>query len=200
MDPTTDFQSFYGIEDLLDGTSFDSPRDDGSFVKQTLQSAVCPAGKSYCTEGSPIVTCQIDPTIGKCPGVDWVTQHGWYLDFPVAGERNNTSTQLVQGTLVVTTNRPQSGACVAGGISFRYSLDYESGGSVVSGSNYVGGQLGEGMMTGGPVLGGLPDGGIKGTAGSDNEGSTNPFDTKEVPTDPPENNLRRISWRELITE
>jgi type IV pilus assembly protein PilY1 len=203
LDPTDDYQSFYGIrDDLSDSASPVEPQNDTSFVKQTLQSAVCPAGATYCTPGRPIVTLDCQEKQGDpdavCPKVevDWANSRGWYLDFPAKGERDNTDIHLVQGTLVVTTNRPQSGACVAGGVSYRYYLDYASGGPVDNSSDLVGGQLGEGMNVDGPVLG-LDNGELGGTFGPD---AADPHGVDKVPVGSLDKKWRRISWRELITE
>jgi Tfp pilus tip-associated adhesin PilY1 len=82
-----------------------------------------------------------DRTISKKP-VDWKTQDGFFIDLnpkfaldPATGnspgERVFLDVRLIFGTLIVTSNVPAAGgACVAGGSSFQYGLDFRTGGYV----------------------------------------------------------------------
>jgi type IV pilus assembly protein PilY1 len=199
---TTTTQSLYAIKDADPpiSTSYGNPRDNARFKKRTMQAALCPDDWSSCSPGDPIVTVT-DPLGNKFDAEDtgWTDMDGWYLDFPVAGERVDTSLQLARGVLSITTNKPQSGACVPAGVSFRYHLNYRTGGPVVtdgdSDSGYAGSKLGEYMSTGGPML----DTGDSLLQYSSGDESGPP---REDP--PPEllpgDKMRRISWRELIVE
>ncbi|MBC7946011.1 MAG: pyrrolo-quinoline quinone [Burkholderiales bacterium] len=73
--------------------------------------------------------------------VDWTTQRGWFVDFnPLndsPGERVNLDTQLVAGTLLVTTNVPNTAACNIGGNSWDYQFDYADGSYVSTSQSQV---------------------------------------------------------------
>ncbi|GHU28276.1 hypothetical protein AGMMS50256_10090 [Betaproteobacteria bacterium] len=210
---TTGTQSIYGIKDRLEASDYGNPRDPAStysFVQQKLVYSagdVCAPGMVYCPEGKPKISFErdIDGKQIKNP-VDWATDDGWYVDFPVGGERANTDIVLVQGTLVVVTNTPQSGACVPAGSSNIYFLDYRTGG-FVDGLDNAGYGLSDNLSSG-PELVFTPDGGIKsivqgdtttggGPAGGGGFGGASDEDT---PTNPDGDSIRRISWRELIIE
>src|SRR5882672_8036546 len=128
-------QSIYGIRDQLDN----APIYGGAFV--------APASFRNGTAGAASVVQQdlaqsgADRTISKKP-VDWKTQDGFFIDLnprfaldPVSGnspgERVFLDVRLIFGTLIVTSNVPAAGgACVAGGSSFQYGLDFRTGGYV----------------------------------------------------------------------
>jgi len=116
-------QSIYGIRDQLD-SGFIPPASfrTGNVVQQTLSAS-----------GS-------NRTISKNP-VDWTSQDGFFIDLnptfaldPLSGnspgERVVLDVRLIQGTLLVTSNVPAGGACVPGGTSFQYGLDFRTGGYV----------------------------------------------------------------------
>jgi type IV pilus assembly protein PilY1 len=186
---TTSAQSFYAIkDDFLDSTSYTDLRGSGSgFVKQTMQSALCPDDNPYCRPGEPIVTVTNN-------AVDWERDNGWYVDFPVSGERVDTQIRLSRGVLTIVTNKPQSGACVPAGVSFRYHLNYRTGGSVVDTdgeAGYAGGKLGDYLSTGGPILGDRDT----------NSGDQAGIDIDLRPEIPPGSiPWVGVSWRELIVE
>ena len=125
----TSQQSFYAIKDGLSAATipstaiFNNPRTLGSFVQQTETATTCPAGTpaTICSAGQSVRTSSHNV-------VDLGTKSGWFIDFPVLGERANTDPTLALGTLVFTTNKPDSGECVAGGYSYLYFLDYRTGG------------------------------------------------------------------------
>ncbi|MDR0578805.1 MAG: hypothetical protein LBI87_15060 [Candidatus Accumulibacter sp.] len=193
MSETTDKQSFYAIKDPLDSTTYyDDPRGAGfSFVQQTMTAGLCPAGHSFCVEGTPIVTLSKNL-------VDWATDHGWYVDFPAGGERVNVPFYLDQGTLSITTNKPQIGACVPAGVSYKYFLDYLTGGYVEGTDGIGGSKIGDYLSTGGPG-GQTAGGGIVENLGTDSGGREG-IETVEVPVGGAGEKMRRISWRELIVE
>jgi type IV pilus assembly protein PilY1 len=190
---TKDTHSFYAIKDPLDATTYSDIRDSGDFVGQTMTAGLCPDNHAMCEPGTPIVTVTKNP-------VSWATDSGWYVDFPVDGERVNTTTRLVRGTLSITTNKPETGACVPAGISYKYFLDYQTGGYVGDGNDggYAGGKLGDFLSTGGPS--GQTSDGKPVEVGRGDASGAGSVDTREIPTGSPAANMRRISWRELVVE
>ncbi|MDR2452544.1 MAG: hypothetical protein LBE85_12460, partial [Candidatus Accumulibacter sp.] len=191
---TDGVQSFYAIkDDFLATTSYTDLRaNDSGFVQQTMSSALCPDDSPYCQPGEPIVTITGNE-------VNWGVEdgdNGWYVDFPVAGERVDTNTRLAKGVLTITTNKPQSGACVPAGVSFRYHLNYRSGAAIVTmedGSGYAGDKLGDFLSTGGPLLG------DRESSGPDQGGI--PILIQERP-EIPRGSIPwvGVSWREVIVE
>ena len=183
-------QSLYAIKD---GGPHENPRA-GGFVKQTMTVAgECPASHPYCPAGIPLVTVTKNP-------VDWATQSGWYADFPVGGERVNTSMRLMQGTLAITTNLPQTGACVPAGISRIYYLDYKTGGYVTAldgADEGLGGfLLGDQLGTRGTFVQ-TEDGVVHGLVQQDCTGEEC-IKLPDPPFENPGKKARRISWRQLI--
>ncbi|MDR3299336.1 MAG: hypothetical protein LBU43_04895 [Candidatus Accumulibacter sp.] len=168
-----------------------------NFVEQIMQDGgLCPSGNPYCVTDDPIV--KISKNL-----VDWGTKDGWYVDFIADGERVNTTMKLLQGTLVLMTNKPQSGACVPAGVSYVYFLDYETGGYVGNevdedGNGFAGGKWGDFLVTS-PVFVQNPDGSIGIVAQGDGSGADFIGD-RNVPFGDPGDNVRRLSWRELVIE
>ncbi|MDR0378647.1 MAG: hypothetical protein LBI62_01625 [Candidatus Accumulibacter sp.] len=190
---THDTQSLYAIKDRLTDQVYDDPRSQPTlFVKQTMSvGSLCAASNPYCVTGEPIVTVTKNP-------VDWANQNGWYVDFPVGGERVNVAMDLRLGTLSITTNTPQTGACVPAGVSNVYYLDYATGGYVLEGSDGLGGfKLKDDMGTSG-IFVNTADG-PKHLIQTDNTGEES-IGTPDPLFRRPGDNARRISWRELIIE
>lgn len=107
----TEQQTLYGIKDDDNATALVNPR--GSLVQQT------------------IVASGSDTRIsGTENEVNWDTGEGWYVDFPDSGERQNVSSELVLGTLLVPTTVPTSSACQPAGFGWLTFLDYRTGSSV----------------------------------------------------------------------
>ncbi|MCP5249718.1 MAG: hypothetical protein H6942_14475 [Candidatus Accumulibacter sp.] len=194
---TSQGQSLYAIKDRLTDTDYGSPRPltpaqttpvPGDFVTQTLTTGVCPTGNAYCTAGDTIVTATNN-------AVDFHVKDGWYIDFPVAGERVNTDLRLQLGTLAFNTNTPTAGACVPVGVSFAYFLDYRSGGYVDGTSGLLGVRLGE-YLSSAPSVIRLEDGTIRELIRTDAPDTI----SAPVPTAPGPLDTRRVSWRELVTE
>lgn len=188
---TSGTQSIYAIEDQ--GTvDYGNPRTTalGSFVAQTMTTDVCPAGNDYCDEGDLIVS------ISNTNAVSWGSKNGWYVDLPVGGERINTSMTLVQGTLTFATNRPTTGACIQGGVSYNYFLDYLTGGAIEGIGDVVGVKIGD-YLSSGASVGQGSDGTIWGFRKGDNADPPGPY---KIPTGDSGPGIRRISWRELIIE
>jgi type IV pilus assembly protein PilY1 len=123
-------QTIYGIRDQLDK----APVNGGAFV-----------AKANFRTGNPVQQflgqSGVNRTVTKNP-VDWTTQDGFFIDlnphFPGVppegnspGERVFLDVRLILGTLLITSNFPPTGgACVAGGHSFQYGLDFRTGGYI----------------------------------------------------------------------
>lgn len=193
----TTVQSIYGIKDpLATGTTasvaiYNNPRTSTSFVQQTITVTTCPAGSptTICTTGQSVRTSSNNT-------VNFASDYGWFFDLPDSGERANTNPTLALGTLGFTTNVPNSSACTVGGYSYRYFLDYRTGGAVsTSSTGVVGALLGNALATR-PVYVRLPNNTVvELTRLSD--GTTV---TSNVPIGGGATATRRTSWRELITE
>jgi Tfp pilus tip-associated adhesin PilY1 len=126
----------------------------------------------------------------------------------------------VLGSLLFTTNTPDTTACTAGGYSSLYFLDYATGAAVSSSSNNIVGQsLGNSLATR-PVVVLLPNGSIvveimmaapviSGNGVGTPDGmqpciggdcwQAKPQD-QTPPLDPPAATPRRSSWREIIID
>ncbi len=190
-------QSFYAIKDPLASTTtpssaiFENPRTGGTFVRQTETEGTCPAGTpaTICSTGQIVRTSSHN-------AVDLGSNNGWFVDFPQGGERANTDPSLVFGTLVFTTNKPDSSACTAGGYSFLYFLDYRTGGAVSSSTTgVVAKAIGNAFATR-PTVVQLPDGSLRALVRMS--------DVSTVVADIPIGNgsmvTRRVSWREIVTD
>ncbi|HRI91772.1 MAG TPA: PilC/PilY family type IV pilus protein [Accumulibacter sp.] len=194
---TTQKQSMYAIKDRLLDSDYGSPRPltpaqtiptPGTFVAQTLTSGTCPEGNAYCTSGDSIVTSSNN-------AVDFNTHDGWYIDFPVFGERVNTEMRLQLGTLAFNTNTPTVGACRPVGVSFAYYLDYRSGAAVEGTDGMAARRLGD-YLSASPSIVRLLDGTIRALVRTDAPSTVSaPVPTAATPLD-----TRRVSWRELVTE
>ncbi|XLZ70312.1 PilC/PilY family type IV pilus protein [Massilia sp. SR12] len=63
--------------------------------------------------------------------VSWVEDGGWYVELEDAGERVAVDPQLFFGNLLVSSVVPTASDCRAGGYSWLYQLDYNTGGFVI---------------------------------------------------------------------
>jgi len=87
-------------------------------------------------------------TISDPQPVDWAVNNGWYLNTPV-GERMNVDPRLQLGTFVIVANQPNEDYCTVGGVSWLYTVDYKSGGPVVTQRDMaVGEPVGNSIATG----------------------------------------------------
>ncbi len=126
--------------------------------------------------------------------VNYVTQNGWYIDFPTTGERVNTDPTIALGALIFTTNIPSSVVCQPGGSSWQYFINLKTGGLVdYSTVGYSGVFLGNALASR-PVLIQLPSGKVVSLVRSSDAKTIE----KDVPVAPPGTGARRISWRELF--
>jgi type IV pilus assembly protein PilY1 len=81
--------------------------------------------------------------------VDWSDGNGWYVETPV-GERITVDPRLQLGSLVVLSNSPEDDECTIGGSSWLYTLDFRTGGAIVTQRDMavgqrVGGAIGTGL-------------------------------------------------------
>ncbi len=187
----TSKQTLYAIKDNLGTTSFTNPRSLNTFVQQTISVGSCPtnAPASVCGPG------QIARTSTNL-AVDFGTKNGWFVDLPDTGERANNDPQLALGTLVLSTNVPNSTACTIGGSSNLYFFNYKTGGPVLpTTTNVVGKSLGNALATRTVVVK-LTTNEIIGITQL-GDGSKRK-DNIQIP--PITGSTRRVSWRELFTE
>ena len=139
--------------------------------------------------------------------VNWTTNSGWYANFqvvvnptnvavtpsPSPGERVNIDPQLVNGTLIVVTNVPNTNACTSGGSSWLYSFNFLTGTNVSTSPNgVVAVQLGGGSsMSAGFTIISTQGGKIY----VENKGTDNTTTTNSPPITA--GSTKRTSWREL---
>jgi type IV pilus assembly protein PilY1 len=194
----TSQQSFYAVKDSLPTNStpsialYTNPRlTEDHFVKQDLTITTCPANtlSSICGTGQIVRT-------STNHAVNFATDNGWYIDLPDSGERVNADSVLVFGTLVFATNTPDTSACMAGGHSMIYFLNYRTGGRVsTSTTAVVGASLGNAFATR-PSVVQLPNNTVKALTRL-SDGTTK---VTNIPIGNPGAETRRVSWRELVTE
>lgn len=184
-DATISTQSFYAVKDELTATGVGTPRTNARYVSQTITKTTCPQNNNYCQLGQVIYT-------GSTNAVDWSSNDGWFFDFPQTNERSHTDPQLVQGTLVFTTNIPELSACTSGGTSYQYYVDYRTGAPVEGASPMIGINLGNALATR-PVFVQLPNGKIVVLTRL----SSGKTPTSKAPIGSMAGPTRRMSWREL---
>lgn len=176
----TSGQSFYAVKDPLDTTDWGAVHSSPDMVQLSVTTATNSSGALVRTiSGS---------------SVNWSTDIGWFMDLPSSGERSYTDPALVLGTIVFTTNIPESTACSIGGQSWLYYLDYSSG-LMVSGSSEGASWLGNELSTRAEVAR-LPNG----TVIAITRGSGGETTTSKVPVGSGSGAVRRVNWRELISQ
>ncbi len=173
----TSTQTLYGIADDLTSTGWGDPRSGPNKAKFIQQTLTLSADKTTATTSKSLDLTNV------------ATVAGWYVDFPNAGERVFADMSLQLGTLVVPTGIPKSDACTAGGASWLYYVNVESGS--VSGALFSNEALIEGVNW------------IKDTSGNvhvDVQDSKGGLTSQDPPVHPnsPSNNMHRTSWRELV--
>ncbi len=213
----TNQQSLYAIKDArATGTTpataiFDNPggaprpaatsaansASTAGFVRQVQTEELCPVGTlaSICAQGQLVRTSTSYP-------VNFTTQNGWFIDLITSAERANTDPALALGELVVNTNAPSLQACIMGGSSYTYFLNYLTGGpvgaSMASSSqvNRVVGRLLATQLASSPTLAVTKEGKLISITGLSGGG----ISVIEPPLPPGASVARRTSWRELIRE
>jgi type IV pilus assembly protein PilY1 len=104
-------QSFYGIWDKNDGTAVNSRSE---LVQQIVTSVSTGTG-TYRT----VTNNAIDSS-----------KRGWYMDFPIMGERSVFRPLLMRGRLIFTTLVPSVNPCDFGGTSFLMIVNPTTGGRI----------------------------------------------------------------------
>jgi len=133
-------------------------------------------------------------TIPNPVAVDWATKNGWYVTLPV-GERVNIDPRLQLGVLVVGANIPKDDYCLVGGSSWAYSLDFSSGGALVTAKNRaVGTPIGNSLVVGLTLIRLVPNKLVALWTLADTSIKADPKD----PPPPPASGARRVGWREIF--
>jgi type IV pilus assembly protein PilY1 len=171
---STQTQTMYGLVDPRDGTTLPDPLL-GTLIQQTYTTA---------SDGTRTFTTN---------AVDYTTKNGWYVNF-TGGERLVTDPSLAAGVLAFTSDTPSTTACIPGGSSNLYTLDYQTGGGITVGGVTYGGTFLGNALASRPVLIQLPDGKIKAIIRLSDSTTV----TKDVPATATSQPGRRVSWRELI--
>jgi type IV pilus assembly protein PilY1 len=104
-------QTFYAIWDKQEASPTAIARSD--LLQQTIVAVV--SGQRI-TSNSP---------------VDWTVHRGWYLDLPVAGERQVSDSVLRNNRIIFTTLIPNVAICQSGGTGWLMELDAFSGSRLV---------------------------------------------------------------------
>ena len=137
----TNMQTIYGVYDPP--TAYSSPLTRASLVQQTLTAGLI---------GTTVVA-----TVSN-NAVSVPTTKGWYIDLSLnSGERVVNNPLLRSGALVVTTTQPATSACSAGGTSFLYVINYQTGSAFATPQFAVtaGGSLSSGVTSSGAVAVGV---------------------------------------------
>jgi len=176
-------QTMYGLID--DGSA--SPQITITATRRDLQQQTMSAGASASTRN-------VSNNAAVYSGGS--RKKGWYLDLSLSpGERIVTDSQLAVGVLAFTTNIPSAAACIPGGSSWFYTINYEDGGIVTDSTfPHSGTSLGNALASRVTLIK-LEDGSIKGVIKKSDT-------TIEVEPLPPPSGLtsgRRVSWREVLT-
>lgn len=133
--------------------------------------------------------------------MDWTAKRGWFVTFLDAGERVSIDPKLQLGTLIVPTNVPSltPTACSAGGYAWNNYFDVLSGSYVKSTSvnptNAVSTRIGNALVVGINVVR-LPNGKLISIITT----SDNAHPVVTTPTGGGGGTIKRVSWKEIITE
>ncbi len=133
--------------------------------------------------------------------MDWSTKKGWFVNLLDDGERVNVDPKLQLGTFIVPSNVPSlvSNACSAGGYAWINYFDVLTGSYVKSTStnptNIVSTRVGNALVVGINVVK-LPNGKLISIITT----SDNSHPVANTPSSGGGGTVKRVSWRELITE
>ena len=165
---TTQVQSLYAIKDTRSSTGTCStgtciPRTDASFLVRNLigdimnnpanpitttVAGVTSNSRQICSGASSEITAAGACTNESGPSMDWTLYNGWYVDFPVSGERMNVNMNLSLGTITFATNIPASSACTSGGSAWLNYIDYQTGLAVANTTSQVSTQVSNSLIVG----------------------------------------------------
>ncbi len=111
----TNTQSIYGV--------WDKPLANTTFTRSNLQqqtlTQVSPA-QSGLSETILTVTSNT---------INWLSQDGWFVDLPIAGQRTITNPIILNGAFIATLNTPPLTACSGTFSSMLLELNYATGGA-----------------------------------------------------------------------
>ena len=108
----TEIQSIYALkDDVTAATGLGNPRSNGTIKSRTLANAISGTTTIRTVSGA---------------NMDWSVDNGWYIDLS-PGERVNVDMQLQYNMLNVASNVPEANACTAGGYSWLYFINFETG-------------------------------------------------------------------------
>ncbi|CEG58509.1 putative type-4 fimbrial biogenesis pilY1-related protein [Legionella fallonii LLAP-10] len=111
----TQTQSIYGV--------WDKPSANTTFTRSNLQqqtlSQVSPAQSGL---SQTILTVTSNT-------INWLSQDGWFVDLPSAGQRTITNPALLNGAFIATLNTPPLTACGSAFSSMLLELNYKTGGA-----------------------------------------------------------------------
>jgi len=173
--PTTQVQSLYALKDPLTGIASNNLRADLNQLQITT-------GQN----GQRNATCV---NANACNSTK-----GWFVDFPVSGERVNIDIRLQLGTIFVVSNVPSNEVCSAGGSSFLNFFDYRNGQAPLGVATTSGMGLGAVLGAGFAVIR-LSDGRfVVLSKQSDNK----PPQTIVAPIAPKTPVGKRVTWREIV--
>lgn len=111
---TTSSQSIYALWDAAISPSTISGRAE--LQAQSVLTSVTASGREYRTTSAN--------------SVDWLTQRGWYMDLPTAGERIVSMPAIYGNRLIFTTLIPNNAVCSSGGTGWLMELDAITGGKL----------------------------------------------------------------------
>lgn len=172
----TSQQAVYAVKDDQSGSTVSV----GTLVQQTISTLPGNASERTATDNS----------------VDWDVKNGWYFNLPDDGERVNVDPRLQLGILTIASNVPVNDACSAGGYSWLYMVDMATGSYTSTASEHVvGSKLGNALAVGIAVVM-LPDGRVIAIVTQ----SDNTQKIKGQDGAPGTGTVRRVSWREIVTD
>jgi len=182
-------RTIYGIKDDLTATTglTNVKAAGGPLVQQTI--ALVSGSSTQRTVPTPAA-------------VNWSAKSGWYVNLLETGERVNVDPKIQLGTLVVASNVPDSStvqSCTAGGHGWINYLDITTGSYVSNSqsnsSQIFGSRIGNALVVGINVIK-LSNGKIVAiTTTTDNKHSAT-----EAPVSSASLPMKRVSWRELLTD
>lgn len=182
-------RSIYAIKDDPSATSaLVDVKTSGDLVEQTM--TVLATDTSLRTISSPV-----NP-------VNWANDYGWFVTLLEDRERVNVDPKIQLGTLVIASNVPDAGAassCTTGGHAWINYLDIATGGYVInnqSNPNAVSGKRIANALAVGVNVVKLPNGKLITIVTT----SDNQHPVTETPVGSANLPVKRISWRELVTD
>lgn len=172
---TTSTQTIYGLIDNQTSTPLIAP------LRANLQQQTLSSGTSTRTDTAIALGA---------------TAKGWYIDLPGTGERIVTDPSLGLGVLAVTSDIPGVNPCSPGGSSFEYFIDYKNGGAIPNSTVAWSGQSLGATLASRALLIKIPTGKLVSLVRQSNA-TTN---TTQVPLPTTVAPLKRIFWREVLTQ